>query len=77
MFVSSDASGEIYVVVKDDNDSGNGSGSGSGGSSSSGGKPKSSGAEMRRRRGGFVVGTVGEGGGAWLLAFLFVVLVVL
>ena len=41
MFVSSDASGEIYVVTKDETANGT-SGSSSSGSGSSGGKPKSS-----------------------------------
>lgn len=40
MFVSSDASGEIYIVVKDETANGT-AGSGSSGSGSSGGKPKS------------------------------------
>ena len=40
MFISSDASGEIYVVVKDETANST-NGSGSSGSGSSGGKPKS------------------------------------
>ncbi len=41
MFVSSDASGEIYIITKDETANGT-TGSGSSGSGSSGGKPKSS-----------------------------------
>ena len=64
MYVSSDASGEIYIVAKDEAANGTeGSSSSGGGSSgsSSGGKPKSGGA-----RGRGVVGT----GALVLLALL-------
>ena len=47
MFVSSDASGEVYVVAKDETANGT-AGSNSSGSGSSGGKPKSS---AQRQRG--------------------------
>lgn len=47
MFFSSDASGEIYVVMKDETANGTTGGSASGGSNSSGGKPKS-GAQSER-----------------------------